>query len=310
MSVPALVAAVNTGHIDGARAAKSLFHLLVNDANDANMAAIVAADGIPSLIGLLRHGGVKGKQHAAATIALLVKHNDANQVAIAEADGIVPLIALLRGGPSSSKDAKHFAAAALLFLAQNNNTDVAAAIAAAGGVAPLARFARIGKGDATVFATRALVLVRAIPAEQVEAVRVAAERKRQAAAARAAAARAEAERINTRKAARDARRLLRLQALGVRCLQALGIDEHMPAPKDYTCPITATGEAMIDPVVDALGITYERAAIERWLKDHNTSPLSMKKLPDKRLVPNFALWSIIEDWEKKEHEKYMALATA
>ena len=105
-------------------------------------------------------------------------------------------------------------------------------------------------------------------------------------------------------------RLLRLQALGVRCLQALGIDEHMPAPKDYTCPITATGEAMIDPVVDALGITYERAAIERWLKDHNTSPLSMKKLPDKRLVPNFALWSIIEDWEKKEHEKYMALATA
>ena len=87
------------------------------------------------------------------------------------------------------------------------------------------------------------------------------------------------------------------------------VNQHMPEPpKDYACPITH--EAMIDPVADALGNTYERAAIQRWLRDHNTSPLTGAVLPHKDLVPNHALWSTIENWEKTAHEECMAKAAA
>ncbi len=35
---------------------------------------------------------------------------------------------------------------------------------------------------------------------------------------------------------------------------------------------------MTDPVVNALGHTYERAAIEAWLAKHDTGPLSFSPL--------------------------------
>ena len=147
----------------------------------------------------------------------------------------------------------------------------AAAIAAAGGVAPLEQLARDGEGTAKAWASGALAKVRAASGVRQEAT-----------------------------ARRERRKAERVEA---------GVDEHMPEPPArYTCSITATGEAMVDPVTDALGNTYERAAIEQWLQGHNTSPLTGATLPDKRLTPNNVLKSIIQEWEEEEHTKCMAMA--
>ncbi len=42
-------------------------------------------------------------------------------------------------------------------------------------------------------------------------------------------------------------------------------------PASFLCPITR--EIMNDPVIDPDGNTFERAAIENWLKEHSTSPI-------------------------------------
>ena len=43
---------------------------------------------------------------------------------------------------------------------------------------------------------------------------------------------------------------------------------------------------MTDPVIAADGRTYERAAMEEWLQQHDTSPVTGTKLRHLRLVPN------------------------
>ena len=53
---------------------------------------------------------------------------------------------------------------------------------------------------------------------------------------------------------------------------------------------------MSDPQITADGMTYEKAAIEKWLLTHDTSPLTGAVLPHKFLTPNYALRSAIEDW--------------
>ena len=62
----------------------------------------------------------------------------------------------------------------------------------------------------------------------------------------------------------------------------------------FTCPITQ--ELMVDPVLTvADGLCYERAAIEQWLVEHDTDPLTGQSLDTKRLVPNVALRSAIRE---------------
>lgn len=90
--------------------------------------------------------------------------------------------------------------------------------------------------------------------------------------------------------------------------------------RDLTCPIT--GDILKDPVrspneqyvsplfvqtvlwceqvVATDGHTYERAAIERWLADHQTSPLTNAPLPSKQLIPNLRLRAIAEEAKKAE----------
>lgn len=68
--------------------------------------------------------------------------------------------------------------------------------------------------------------------------------------------------------------------------------------RDLTCPIT--GELLKDPVVATDGHTYERAAIERWLADHQTSPLTNAPLACKQLVPNLRLRAIAEEAKKAD----------
>lgn len=67
-------------------------------------------------------------------------------------------------------------------------------------------------------------------------------------------------------------------------------------PEHIICPITQA--VMKDPVIDINGHTYERWAIERWLAEHNTSPMTGLVTTD-QLIPNRALRESIEEWQKK-----------
>lgn len=51
---------------------------------------------------------------------------------------------------------------------------------------------------------------------------------------------------------------------------------------------------MEDPVICCDGHTYEREAIEMWLRNNSRSPKTNQQLPSNELVPNYALKSAIE----------------
>eukprot|EP00752_Nemacystus_decipiens_P004775 g4346.t1 len=59
--------------------------------------------------------------------------------------------------------------------------------------------------------------------------------------------------------------------------------------QQHLCPITRC--PMEDPAVAADGYTYERAAIERWLSEHDTSPVTGKALETKLVFKNWSLVS-------------------
>ena len=61
----------------------------------------------------------------------------------------------------------------------------------------------------------------------------------------------------------------------------------------YTCPITY--DLMRDPVLlGNTGHTYERVAIESWLRNNNTDPLTNQSLNSSELIPNKALGRAIK----------------
>ncbi len=64
-----------------------------------------------------------------------------------------------------------------------------------------------------------------------------------------------------------------------------------------TCPITY--RIFFEPYIAADGHTYEKYAIEKWLYDHNTSPVTGQELPHKFILPNLAIQSIIRNTPKK-----------
>ena len=69
------------------------------------------------------------------------------------------------------------------------------------------------------------------------------------------------------------------------------------APPELLCPITQ--EVMRDPVVTADGHTYERAAIERWLHERRTSPLTGAPLQHRNLTPNILAKQLCDAWREK-----------
>lgn len=71
-------------------------------------------------------------------------------------------------------------------------------------------------------------------------------------------------------------------------------------PDEFICPITY--ELMRDPVVLSDGHTYEKSAIEEWLKKHGKSPLTGGTLITKTLTPNYCLRKLIGDFVSK-HKK-------
>ena len=68
------------------------------------------------------------------------------------------------------------------------------------------------------------------------------------------------------------------------------------APETFYCPITK--DVMRDPVLLPTGQTYERRAIEKWLRGGGRScPATGQPVnPDVQLIPNLALRRTIEDW--------------
>lgn len=67
----------------------------------------------------------------------------------------------------------------------------------------------------------------------------------------------------------------------------------------FSC--TMTHDVMIDPVIIVTtGQSYDRIAIEKWLTNHDTCPLSGTTLNgNHQLIPNIALKSSIIEWKKK-----------
>lgn len=66
----------------------------------------------------------------------------------------------------------------------------------------------------------------------------------------------------------------------------------VPVPVDFICPITL--EIMEQPVVLEDGFSYSKDAIEKWLRNHDTSPSTGAQLYSRSYVPNRALHSSIE----------------
>lgn len=60
---------------------------------------------------------------------------------------------------------------------------------------------------------------------------------------------------------------------------ALGTSLAGNVPRNYVCLITQ--EIMENPVSDFFGHSYEKAAIKCWLNEHNTSPMTGKRLQKK-----------------------------
>lgn len=65
---------------------------------------------------------------------------------------------------------------------------------------------------------------------------------------------------------------------------------------NFYCPITC--ELMKDPVIDSEGNTYEREAIEHWLRSRGTSPITRNPLNRGDLIPNRGLRNAIEDAQR------------
>eukprot|EP00210_Caulerpa_lentillifera_P006948 g6643.t1 len=63
------------------------------------------------------------------------------------------------------------------------------------------------------------------------------------------------------------------------------------------CPITL--EVMRDPVIASDGHTYEREAIERWLRCKTGSPVTRQPLSSSMLIPNIAMKYIIDQCKEE-----------
>lgn len=73
-------------------------------------------------------------------------------------------------------------------------------------------------------------------------------------------------------------------------------DQYPNAPDSYCCPIARV--LMDKAVVAADGHSYEEVEIRRWLRGSFRSPLTGKKLKNKKLIPNYTLRRMITEWKE------------
>ena len=79
------------------------------------------------------------------------------------------------------------------------------------------------------------------------------------------------------------------------CAKELRSEAQEP-PRELLCPITL--ELMQDPVVNSLGNTYERSALERAWNSQRVlcDPSTNSRMPNTRLVPNQTVRRMVVDW--------------
>ena len=71
----------------------------------------------------------------------------------------------------------------------------------------------------------------------------------------------------------------------------------MIVPSDFLCPLSGT--IMSDPVTIDSGYTFERFAIEQWLRSGKKHcPMTKQPLTDDMTVPNLAVKRLITEWQK------------
>ncbi|KAL0659736.1 hypothetical protein Bca4012_080321 [Brassica carinata] len=68
-------------------------------------------------------------------------------------------------------------------------------------------------------------------------------------------------------------------------------------PTHFLCPLLK--DVMNEPCVAADGYTYDRHAIEKWLEEHDTSPMTDSPLNNKDLLPNYTLFTAIMEWRSR-----------
>ena len=73
----------------------------------------------------------------------------------------------------------------------------------------------------------------------------------------------------------------------------------------YLCPITR--QIMVEPVVDALGNTYDKEAIKEWLKTHKTTPMTNEELPDTNLTPTKTIKAEIIEYKEEKIKKGLVI---
>ena len=66
-------------------------------------------------------------------------------------------------------------------------------------------------------------------------------------------------------------------------------------PHSFICPLTKN--IINDPVICQDGRTYERAAIQEWFGNHNTSPMTGESILT-NVIQNRALKCAIEEWKQ------------
>ncbi|XP_024985657.1 U-box domain-containing protein 35-like [Cynara cardunculus var. scolymus] len=69
-------------------------------------------------------------------------------------------------------------------------------------------------------------------------------------------------------------------------------------PNHFVCPILK--DVMVDPCVAADGYTYDRRAIEKWLKESDSSPMTNLPLASTSLTTNYTLVSAIMEWRSRK----------
>ncbi|XP_031108988.1 U-box domain-containing protein 32 isoform X2 [Ipomoea triloba] len=78
----------------------------------------------------------------------------------------------------------------------------------------------------------------------------------------------------------------------------LGSKTQKRIPSHFVCPIFQ--EVMEDPYIAADGFTYEADAIKGWLySGHETSPMTNLTLDHCDLIPNYALYYAIQEWQQQ-----------
>jgi hypothetical protein len=78
--------------------------------------------------------------------------------------------------------------------------------------------------------------------------------------------------------------------------------EFRPLPEAYYCPITF--HLIHDPVIDPEGNTYERVAIENWIRANSNSPITRTIMSLTQLYPNHAIHQLLAE-EKQQDETTM-----